>query len=96
MTLNLWTKHIAPSDSTYDVLGIISNRLGECYSAIGNYLRAIELYKSSLNIYAHTKENNDSNVYVTLNLLASSYNDIGRYDDAIICEQKAIDLISVH
>lgn len=93
MTLNLWTKHIAPSDSTYDVLGIISNRLGECYSAIGNYLRAIELYKSSLNIYAHTKENNDSNVYVTLNLLASSYNDIGRYDDAIICEQKAIDLI---
>lgn len=93
MTLKLWTNHITPSDSTYEVLGIISNRLGDCYSKVENYLRACELYKSSLEIYEHTQENNDSNIYVTLNLLASSYNDLGRYDDAIKNEQQAVELI---
>lgn len=87
-TVETWKSSISESDSTYVVIGKILTRLASCYDYTRNYIKAIELCNEAIDIYK-----DDTDKVESFNVLASSYNGLGLYDNAIKSEEKAVEIL---
>ena len=91
-SIRSFEERISPSDSTYSVLGILYTRLADCYSNTGNYIKAVELCQQAVRIFDISQDSDDSKTS-TLNVLASCYNELGLYEDALKSESAVIDIM---
>lgn len=78
---NSWWNRVSQSDSSCVFHGIILARLADCYSYLGNNLKAIELCEKALDLYNKPTLNDENKVGVYIRLV-NCYNNLRLSDEA--------------
>lgn len=91
--LKMLLDYYAPTDSTFVICGVLTSGLAECYSSIGNYLKAIDLNNQAIKIFENTIGRYDIRTARSYASLADDYEKIGLFYNAIDNQKETLDVL---